>query len=168
MKPACLILVSFCALAQSSVPPRDTAPVQSFSLPTDAYWAGAAFNKAGSPSTTGWASWTHLLNSSTQTFSIVSYDLTLSKTLQFQPSERAGLGTILKQLQIGRVNVMVVGFGDLGVATSAQTATGAFTGGGMAAFQYQKWKWLLCVGWREAKLTTGAQSYWELGIGRIP
>jgi hypothetical protein len=131
-------------------------------LPANWAGAGSAWNPNSKPPVAGWVSYATTLKSGSGNYSFTSYDILLSKKSQPITSARTGFATILRQYG----PVLILGFGDAGIAAGATVTASAFSGGGVAVIQLGK-GWSIALPARYIKSAAGVnQMVYEIGIGR--
>lgn len=153
-----LIAILFCSLAlRAQAPPA---------LPQAWAGAGAAYNAYAGPPVNGWASYALLISAKAQVYSFTTHDLTSStaKPYTVQTSVRSGLATVLRTLG----PIVILGFGDAGLAAAGTSAGSAFSGGGVGLIRLGKTQWTIALGGRQLKTAIGgSQTIWEMGFGRM-
>lgn len=170
------IILSFLAtaalLAQTKAPVPAPVAAAAPALPNNWYGAFASYNSTASPGIAAGFTEASLMSSTQQLYSYSTYDITLIKqpkgsaqAYTYQSSPRTGMAVILKSF--GRLHI--IGFGNIGVATTGSNASFASSGGGLALLELGKSKkWDLFGGFHV--LNTGALggtiNVPEFGIGR--
>lgn len=137
-------------------------------LPSNWAGAGAAYNSFASPKVSGWASYATLISEKGMIYSFTTHEVTSSTRHPFtiQTSIRSGLATVVRRFG----PVVILGFGDAGMAGAGSSVGGSFSGGGIAIIQLGKaGRTTLSVSVRNVKSNVGlgqSQQPIEFGVGR--
>lgn len=166
LKSLVFFLLAGTALSQQLPPvpisPPNTTGVQVMtSLPANWYGAGAAYNPAGSPKVTGWASYAHLMVASQALYTYTTYDILFNKGNIPTTSTRTGLATVVRTFG---PSFFVLGFGTAGVSQTTTAVQGTFSGGGMLIYKLPK-SWTFGAGYR-AVSGSAAGRILEWGFGK--
>lgn len=164
-----LSLLTTLPIAAQSVP--DTSVPPSTTPPSNFVAAGAAYNKAGSPKTTGFVTWGKLLDAKSSSYFFTTEDVVATKSpLAIQTSIRVGVGTKLKTIGPIEIYALVDGGG----ATSGSSSGGAGSAGSIAVYHFGKSKFYGMGGYRyivtsikdAAGNNQGPTKVYEFGIVR--
>jgi hypothetical protein len=131
--------------------------------PSNFIGAGAAYNPAGSPKTTGWASWGKLIDAKSESYFFTTEDAIVVRTPSYaiQTSVRVGVASLLKQFG----PVKIYGIVDGGGATVGTTSGGAASGGGIAELPIGKTTYHFMAGFRILKTSLpGTPKLYEIGF----
>lgn len=160
------ILATTAALAQQAPPiqPQPDQPV----LPSNWYGVSLSYDSALSPKVGGGATEASLISQSAQIYTYSTYvtrPVKVDGKWAFQSIPQSGLALILKHFG----PFYLIGFGNIGVATAAASASLATSGGGIVLWKIGSTKWTVFGGYHA--LSTGAQGGTEkvpeVGLGRV-